>query len=183
MLSVVSDLFSALGKVLGVLSAIFAFLFFGFLAYVWIGSDNHLIRYDGTPCQNKVIKLSKPMKKGIGSESTINTAFYHITNFILQDIHDDWVTITDTNKRYSEDSEFKILGYYKAYATGPLSGLGGNGTSGYLVESMKNQELSWILSSEFNVQECNVCDRYEGNGTSVPNNFKELNITEIEVDI
>jgi len=183
MLSVINNLFAVLGKVFGVLSGIFFFLFFGFLAYVWIGSDTHLIRYDGTSCQNKVIKLSKPMKKGIGSESTINTAFYHITNFILQDIHDDWVTITDTNQRYSVGNEFKILGYYKAYSTGPLSGLGGNGTSGYLVESTKNKELSWILSSDFNVQECNVCDSYEGNGTSVPNNFRELNITENEIDI
>ena len=181
MLNVIYSLFAALGKVLSTLSAIFFLFFFGFIAYVSISSDNHLIQYDGTPCQNKVINLSKAMKKGIGNESTINTAFYRITNFILQDINEDWVTITDTNQRYSKGSEFKILGYYRAYRTGPLSGLGGNGGSAYLVESLEDKALSWIISFDFNVQKCNVCDSFEGNGTSVPANFKELNITKTEI--
>ena len=138
MLSVINNLFTALGKIFGVLSAIFFFLFFGFLAYVWIASDNHLIQYNGTSCQNKVIKLSKPMKEGIANESTINIAFYYITNSILQDIDEDWVTVRYTNNKYSKGSKFKILGYYRAYRTGPLSGLGSNGGGAYLLESIEN---------------------------------------------
>ena len=181
MISFIYNVFSALGKVFGVLSAIFFSLFFAFLAYVWVASENHLVQYDGTPCQNKIMKLNKSMKSGIGNESTINPAFYYITHFILQDINEDWVTIADTHQRYSKGSELKIRGYYKAYKTGPLSSLGGNGGGAYLVESIEDKKLFWIISFDFSVQECNVCDSFEGNGTSVSSNFKELNITETEI--
>ena len=179
--NIINNLFAALGKIFGVLSAIFFLIFLGFLTYVWIASDNHLVQYNGTYCQNKIIKLSKPMKEGIANESTINVAFYHITNSILQDIDEDWVTVRYTNITYSKGSKFKILGYYRAYKTGPLSSLGGNGGGAYLLESIENKELFWIIGFDFNVKECNVCDSFEGNGTSVPKNFRELNITKTEI--
>lgn len=181
--SFINNLFAIFGIISAILTALFLIFSFGFIIYVEIYSDKHLIRYDGTPCQNKIIKLSKPMKQGIAKESTFHTSFHSVTNFILQDIDEDWVTITETNQRYYQDSKFKILNYYRAYTTYPISGVGGNVSSGYLVKSMETQELSWILSSDFNVQECNICDSFEGNGTSVPHNFRELNITETEIEI
>lgn len=181
MLSIINNLFTALGKIFGVLSAIFFFLFFGFLAYIWLASEDHLIKYDGTPCQNKIIKLSKPMKKGICVSSTINVAFYRITTNILQDIEEDYVTVEYTGESYPENSEFKILGYYKAYMTGPLSGLGSTGGSSYLLKSIQSKELFWIIGFDFDAEQCNVCDSFEGKGYSLPKKLEESNITKTEI--
>ncbi len=178
---VLNNLFAALGKIFGILSAGFIFLFLGFLAYVWLASEDHLIKYDGTPCQNKIIKLSKPMKKGICVSSTMNVAFYRVTTNILQDIEEDYVTVKYTGERYPKDSEFEILGYYRAYSTGPMSGLGSTGGSSYLVKSMKSKELFWIIGFDFNAEQCNVCDSFKGKGYSLPKKLEESNITKTEI--
>ncbi len=178
---ILNNLFVTLGKIFGMLSATFIFLFLGFLAYVWLASEDHLIKYDGTPCQNKIIKLSKPMKKGICVSSTMNVAFYRVTNNILQDIEEDYVTVNYTGKRYPRDSEFKVLGYYRAYLTGPMSGLAATGGSSYLVKSIQSKELFWIMGFDFDAEQCNVCDSFEGKGYGLPKNFKESNITKTEI--
>ena len=181
MLKILNNLFTSLGKVFGILSGTFIFLFLGFLAYVWFASEDHLIKYDGTPCQNKIIKLRKPMKKGICVSSTMNVAFYRVTNNILQDIEEDYVTVNYTGKRYPKDSEFEVLGYYKAYMTGPLSGLAATGGSSYLVKSIQSKELFWIMGFDFDAEQCNVCDSFEGKGYSLPKNFEESNIRKTEI--
>lgn len=181
MFKILNNLFAALGKIFGILSATFIFLFLGFLTYVWLASEDHLIKYDGTPCQNKIIKLSKPMKKGICVSSTINDAFYRVTNNILQDPKKDYVTVKYTGERYPKDSEFEILGYYRAYSTGPMSGLGSTGGSSYLVKSIQSKELFWIIGFDFDAEQCNVCDSFKGKGYGLPKNFEESNIIKTEI--
>ena len=168
-------------KVLMSTFGIFVLLLSIFFLYIWISSKNHLIKYDGTPCQNSTFQLKKPMKKVIGNQSTINEAFYRITNHILQDTEEDWVTVVDTGIRYPKDSKFKVLGYYSAYLTGPLSGLSATGGSAYLVKSLKDKEVFWINNFDFDIVECNVCDSFKGTKYGVPRNFKELNITRTEI--
>jgi len=148
---------------------------------LYFASKDHLIKYEGTPCQNKIIKLSKPMKKGVCISSTINDAFYRITTNILQDMEEDYVTVKYTGRIYPKDSEFEILGYYRAYMTGPLSGFSSTGGSAYLVRSMQSKELFWIIGFDFDIGQCNVCDSFKGKGFSLPKKLEESNITEIEI--
>ena len=177
----VSKAISLIGKVFVSTFGVLVILLSTFFLYIWISSENHLIKYDGTPCQDNIFKLKKPMKKVIGNESTINVAFYRITDHILQDIEEDYVTVVDTGIRYPKDSEFKMIGYYSAYLTGPLSGLAATGGSAYLVKSLKDKEVFWIISFDFDMAQCNVCDSFKGAKYGIPKNFKELNITKTEI--
>ena len=170
-----------IGKIFIAVLSLLVVLLLAFFLYIWISSENHLIQYDRTPCQHHLFRLDKPMKVVIGSDSTINPAFYRLTDHILQDVEEDYTTVRDTGVRYLEASPFKVLGYYSAYLTGPLSGLAATGGSGYLVRSLEDKKIFWIMSSDFDVEACNVCDSFEGKRYSLPNDFHELNITKTEI--
>ena len=172
---------SLIGKVVANTFGVLVLVLLTFFLYIWISSENHLIKYDGTPCQDNIFKLKKPMKEVIGNDSTSNVAFYRITDHILQDIEEDYVTVRDTGIIYPKDSKFKVLGYYSAYLTGPLSGLAATGGSAYLVKSLENKKVLWIIGFDFDIAQCNVCDSFEGKQYGIPKNFKELNITKTEI--
>ena len=170
-----------IGKIFIAVLSLLVVLLLAFFLYIWISSENHLIQYDGTPCQHHLFRLDKPMKEVIGSDSTMNPAFYRLTDHILQDVEEDYSTVRDTGIRYIGVTQFRVIGYYSAYLTGPLSGISATGGSAYLIKSLKDKKIFWIMSSDFDIEECNVCDSFEGKRYSVPNDFKELNITKTEI--
>ncbi|MDM5272163.1 hypothetical protein PGH07_08220 [Sulfurovum sp. zt1-1] len=162
---------------------ILVILFILFLVSIEFRTSSHLEKYDGIPCQNKIFFLQKPMRKVIGGNSTMNEGYYYITKNILQDVDEDYVTAQKTDIVFSKGSEFRVEGYYVAYNSGPLSGLGGGPVPEYLVKNIKSNEKFWISYFSFDCNSCNVTTNFDGEHFDVFEHLPNNKITKMEINI
>jgi len=183
MLKTILKTLQVLVKGLGILKSIFMIIFVSFLIYITINTKSNLIKYDGIPCQNKIFTIKKPMEKVIGGDSTMRKGYYHISKNLLQDIHEDYVTVKKTGKIFPQGSKFKIISYYVSFDTGPLSGLGGGPVPNYLVQSLETGEYFWISYFEFDTNTCNISNDINDTNFDITEHKFDKNIIETTIKI
>jgi len=176
-------IFQVLGKTLGILKSVFMIIFISFLAYIQFNTNANLIQYDGVPCQNTIFSLGKPMEQVIGGESTMRKGYYHITKNLLQDINEDYQTVKRTGQIYPEESRFKVISYYVAFDSGPLSGLGGGPTPKYLLQSLDTSDYMWIAYFKFDSKLCQISNNVNDTNFDIAKHEFDLNITKTTIKL
>ena len=146
--------------------------------YFQFGTKSHLVKYDGIPCQGKIFSLDKPMERVIGGESTTKKGYYYITKNLLEYTNSDYLTVTKTGEIYTSGSKFKVISYYNAFDSGPLSELGGGGTPHYLVRSLDSGHFFWIAYFEFDAKDCKISDSIDAYHFDVKEHIFDKNISE-----
>lgn len=176
-MELIENIFRLFFKGTRLIGGIFFSLFLFFILYVEFNTSSSLVKYDGIPCQNKIFVLNQPMTKVIGGSSTMDEDYYQITKNILQDPNESYVTVKKTGYIYPKGSKFKVNGYYVAYESGPMSGLGGGPVPEYLIQSLENNDTLWISYFSFDTANCNISTSINDEHFDIHEHLADGNIT------
>jgi hypothetical protein len=177
------DILKIFFRTLGILKMLFLFIFISFLIYIEKNTKSHLVKYDGIPCQNNTFSIDNTMRRVIGGESTMRKGYYHITQNILHDINDDYQTVKKTNDVYQTGSQFKVISYYVAFDSGPLSSLGGGPVPEYLVQSLIDKQYFWVSYFDFDSKLCKVTNDHNATHFDISESRYDKNISKTIIEI
>jgi len=140
------------GTVISILF-IYIFLAVGWHSIRYDEKDTYkLYKYDHYPCENIVFTTVNKMHLIAHNRSFMEEGAYFITRNTLEEDHQFKEHGNDTESIYKRfypiSSQFKVTGFYTPYGTT------GGAIDYFLVESIKDHNLAWIASMDFDYKEC-----------------------------
>lgn len=140
------------GTVISILF-IYIFLVVGWHSIRFNAEDTYkLYKYNHYPCKNIVFATVNKMHLVAHNSSFMEEGAYFLTRNTLEEDHQFKEHGGDTEYIYKGfypiGSQFKVIGFYTPYGTT------GGGIDYFLVKSIKDHNLAWIASMDFDYKEC-----------------------------
>jgi len=107
----------------------------------------------------------------------------YITTNLLQDINHDYQTVKKTGQIYPQGSQFRVISYYVAFDSGPLSGLGGGPTPEYLIQSLNTDDYMWIAYFRFDSKLCQISNDIDDTNFDISEHEFDTNITKTVITL